>query len=234
MIKTRPVKAAVIAVATFIQLPSTLASTWQPVPELDSLEAWSFNPNSTVVEVIESDGKAMQVRAYSKNPDPKNHAVASAASPLFMDGGTLFFRLRFPAADGSVMNGRLCFAPARLNPGNYSCGFKFNGSEKISAAALNPTEAADKPAWLAPERWYWVWFSLNPSGGTASVTIRDSESDKQWEFKPGIPPPANTQSDPFSFFGIVIGGSQSPRPVQMADFRWSPSVSTDLPEGISP
>jgi hypothetical protein len=227
-----------IACGALLAATGVHASGWQIVPELEAVESWQFNSNSTLVESVADEngggGKVLQFLGRIEDSESKNHAIASATSPLLGDGGTLFFKLRFPAADASMMNGRLCFSPSRLNPGNQSSGFKFSGAEKIGAAALNPTEPAAKAAWLSPDRWYWVWFSLGSSNGSALVTIRDSEGEQQWEFKPGINPPANVTSDPFSFFGIVIGGSKSPRPVQMADFRWTQTLSTELPEGIAP
>jgi hypothetical protein len=217
---------------------SVHASAWQIVPELEAVESWQFNSNSTVVESVAdengSGAKVIQILGSVGEPESKNHAIASASSPLLADGGTLFFKLRFPAADGSMMNGRICFSAAGLNPGNHSSGFKFTGSEKIGAAALNPAEAAAKAAWLSPDRWYWVWFSPDSANNSSLVTIRDAEGGQEWEFKPGLNLPANVPADPFSFFGIVIGGSKSPRPVQMADFRWTQALSTELPEGIAP
>ncbi len=211
---------------------------WQVVSELESVDFWRVGGNSTMVEPLARENgeghKGIQFLGRAGESGAKAHVIASATSPFFADGGTLFFNLRFPAADASMMNGRICFSSVGLNSANDSCGFRFTVADKAGLAALNPTEPMAKAVWLSPDRWYQVWFSVHSQTRNASVTIRESEGDRQWELKPGIIFPANAEENPFQFFGIVIGGSPTPRPVQLADFRWSPSRTTDLPGGIAP
>jgi hypothetical protein len=222
-------------IASMVLSARVLAAGWQTVSDLETLEAWQFNSNTTMVELVEDpenpSRKVVQIKVRADEPDAKDHAVASATSSLFTEGGTLFFRMRMPAEDLSPINGRICFAPERLTPGNQSCGFKFLGGDRIAVSPLTVTEPT-KPAWVQSERWYHVWLHLDARQQRMVATLRCEEIGQNWEFSSRIKLPDSSDVNAFAYFGAVIGRSHTGRPLQLADFHWVDGVSTEVPAGV--